>query len=323
MHERDPRTTPSLRRSRWAAIGAAVAVTLGAGAGVGFVGATDTASGFVPVTPTRVLDNRPGVDLGLTGPFASPQPRNLQITGSIPTSSGAAVVVPTGATAVSLNVTAVAPTADGFLSIRPAGTPGPPQTSNLNFTAGDIVPNAVTVALPTDGAIEITYDAFGAVGPTTSVLVDVTGFYTVAAGGGTTGPPGPTGPRGPAGPQGPQGPQGPSGAPAPTGLLPVAMGVVNENGTLVPGSAFGVTAADGGIGFPGRRYAITLTGTTYDVDRFVTVVTLRDSCLADTTISTDTDPQGRLVVRFRGLDYGELVIVEKACSFGFVTYRAP
>jgi hypothetical protein len=116
--------------------------------------------------------------------LVSPIPQVLQVTGSIARPDGtSAVVVPSGATAVVLNVTVAGPTADGFLSVRPDGTPGAPETSNLNFTAGDIVPNAVTAALPSSGKIELTYDAYSAAGPTTDVLVDVTGYYVAATGG--------------------------------------------------------------------------------------------------------------------------------------------
>jgi len=201
-------------RSRWAAIGAAVAVTLGAGS-VALVNATGSpASTFVAVTPERVLDTRVGI--GLEGPLTSPTGRNLRVTGNVATPTGSTTVVPDGATAVAMNVTVIGPTADGFVSVRPAGTPGAPTTSNLNFTAGAIVPNAVTVALPTSGTdagtIELTYDAFGGVGPTTELLIDVTGYFVAAGSGdGTGGTQGPTGPRGPEGPQGPAGPQGSTG----------------------------------------------------------------------------------------------------------------
>ena len=83
-----------------------------------------------------------------------------------------------------LNVTAVSPTANGFISIRPADTPGLPTTSSLNVVTGDILPNAVTVSLPTVGAdagkIEITFDAYGTAGPRTDVLIDVVGYSTNA-----------------------------------------------------------------------------------------------------------------------------------------------
>jgi hypothetical protein len=140
-------------------------------------------STFVNVSPTRILDTRE--DIGLAGPFVSAVPQDLKVTGSIATKSGTIVVVPDGATGVTLNVTAVGPTAAGFLSIRPADAPGVPTTSSLNFNAGDIIPNSVTVQVPTSGAdagkIEITYDAFGQSGPTTEILVDLVG-YTKNAG---------------------------------------------------------------------------------------------------------------------------------------------
>jgi hypothetical protein len=83
---------------------------------------------------------------------------------------------------VFLNVTPVSSTAGGFISVRPANAPGLPTTSNVNFTIGEINPNAVLVELPVggadDGRIEITFDAFGAAGPITEVLVDVVGYTT-------------------------------------------------------------------------------------------------------------------------------------------------
>lgn len=178
-----------LWRSRWAAIGAAVAVSLGAGGFVGFVNAASSApSDVVSITPVRVLDTRDPVNVGLAGPFTSPVAQDLQLTGVIPTTGGAQSVVPAGATSVVLNVTAVNATADGFISVRPADAPGAPATSNLNFKAGDTTPNAVIVQIPTAGAdagkIDITYDALGVAGPTTDILIDVMG-YTVAA---STGP---------------------------------------------------------------------------------------------------------------------------------------
>jgi hypothetical protein len=176
----------ALWRSRWAAIGAAVAVSVGAGGIVHFASASSGApSDFVSITPVRVLDTRDPVNVGLAGPFVSATPQDLTITGSVPTTGGPQVVVPAGATGVVLNVTVVAPASDGFISVRPADAPGAPATSSLNFVAGTTVPNAVTVAVPTAGAdagkIEITYDAYGSTGPTADVLVDVVGYYVPEA----------------------------------------------------------------------------------------------------------------------------------------------
>lgn len=189
-----------LWRSRWAAIGAAVAVTLGAGGVVQLVGAASSdPSSFVSITPVRVLDSRDPLNVGLAGPFISARSQDLTITGAIATTAGTQVVVPVGATGVAMNVAVVSPSADGFLSIRPADAPGSPATSSLNFSAGDIVPNAVDVQLPVAGAdagrIEITYDAYGVSGPVTDVLIDVVGYY-VATSAGPAGPPGPAGPTG-------------------------------------------------------------------------------------------------------------------------------
>lgn len=172
-----------LMRTRWAAIGAAVAVTLGGG-GLFAVSAASPESSVVSLEPVRILDTRDSVDIGLAGPFVSPVSQDLKVTGSIATTTGTKTVVPTGATGVFLNVTPVASTAAGFISVRPANAAGLPSTSNVNFTVGAINPNAVLVEQPVggadDGVIEITFDAFGAAGPTSDVLVDVVGYTTDA-----------------------------------------------------------------------------------------------------------------------------------------------
>jgi hypothetical protein len=197
---------PALWRSRWAAIGAAVAVTLGGGGIFVATAASSPSSSVVMIDPVRVLDTRDPMNIGLPGPFVSAVSQKLLVTGG---------PVPAGATGVLLNVTVHVPTAAGFVSIRPGDASGAPSTSSLNFEAGDIVPNSVQVALPTTGAnagkIDITYDAYGVAGPTTGILIDVVG-YLVEGGGGATGPAGAEGPQGPAGADGAPGPQGPAGA---------------------------------------------------------------------------------------------------------------
>ena len=218
-----------LWRSRWAAIGAAVAVTLGGGGLVVVNAASSPASSVVTIDPVRILDTRTNV--GLSGPFVSPAPRKLQVTGA---------VVPAGATGVLLNATVVNPSAAGFLSIRPGDATGAPSTSSLNFNGDDIVPNSVQVGLPTSGPnagqIDITYDAYGVRGQVTEVLIDVVG-YMVEGGAGT---PGPVGPQGPAGPKGDTGaagstgPKGADGAPGADGALG-ADGAKGEQGDPGPG----------------------------------------------------------------------------------------
>ena len=167
-------------KSRWAAIGAAIAVSIGGG-GIFFAQAAGGTEGStVMIDPVRIMDTRNGVDVGLPGPFVSAVSQKLQVSGSVATTTGTMTPVPSGATGVLLNVTVVSPSAAGFLSVRPGDATGAPATSSLNFSANATVPNAVTVALPTAGAdagkIVITFDALGVAGPTTDVLIDVVGY---------------------------------------------------------------------------------------------------------------------------------------------------
>lgn len=205
---------PRLWRSRWAAIGAAVAVTLGAG-GLATVGAGTTQSVFVPVSPQRVLDTR--INLGLSGPMVSTQNRTLDVTGTIQiVATGdrktTASIVPDGATAIVANLTAVGATDRGYVSIRPGDVTGVPSTSNLNITSpGGVFPNSVTVQLPTSGSqagrVGL-YFASPQSGATTHLLLDIVGYYV--AGSGVPGPEGPQGPKGPTGATGATGPRGPA-----------------------------------------------------------------------------------------------------------------
>jgi len=229
-------------RTRWAAIGAAVAVTVGAG-GLGLVGAASSPSSLVTIDPVRVLDTR--IPVGLDGPLRTGVSRRLDVTGTVPiatsdTTTSTGSPVPAGATAIVANVTVVAPTAIGWVSVRPGDATGTPTTSSLNIAApGVVVPNAVTVGLPASGPgaghVDLYYHGAEA-GSTTHLLVDIVGYYlpTSTGGGGGQGEQGP-GDQGPAGPRGPAGPEGPEGPPGPPGAdgdeLFTAITVVEATGT--------------------------------------------------------------------------------------------
>jgi hypothetical protein len=197
-----------MMKSRWAAIGAAVAVTLGAG-GLFTVQAGAATSVYVPVTPTRVLDTRPDTNIGLNGPFVTESPRKLRLTGTIDTSAGDLAVIPVGATSVVFNVTVTNPSAGGYVSVRPGDASGTPETSSVNFAAGATVANGGSVTLPTAGAaaghVQVFYKG-GVSGATTDVLIDIAGYYT--EGSGTPGPKGEPGSQGDPGPRGDAGPRG-------------------------------------------------------------------------------------------------------------------
>ncbi|MDH6709463.1 hypothetical protein P3T27_006211 [Kitasatospora sp. MAA19] len=128
--------------------------------------AAPTKSRFVPITPARFLDTRDGTGAPAerVGPGGVV---SLQVAGvkGVPT---------TGVTAVVMNVTAVEPTSAGHLTVYPDGRPLP-DVSNLNFEAGQIVPNLVTVPV-VNGKVDLRNNA-GSV----DLIADVTGYYTDGA----------------------------------------------------------------------------------------------------------------------------------------------
>jgi hypothetical protein len=74
--------------------------------------------------------------------------------------------------AVVLNVTATNTTAAGYLTVFPTGG-GQPVASNLNFVAGQTVPNRVVVKVGTGGQVSL-FNFSGS----TDVVVDVGGWFT-------------------------------------------------------------------------------------------------------------------------------------------------
>ena len=136
---------------------------------------------YNPVLPNRILDTRSG-NGGHHGAVGPGQTINVQIGGR----SGSGVPA-TGVSAVVLNVTATGATASSFLIVYPMGT-SRPLASNLNFTAGQTVPNRVIVKVGTNaqtttsGWVSI-YNGAGAV----NVVADVGGWFTDGSDLGATG----------------------------------------------------------------------------------------------------------------------------------------
>jgi len=130
--------------------------------------ATTTSGSYVAVTPARLTDTRPNSGQTNAGKaIAAGATLTVQVTGK--------GNVATGASAAVLNVTAVDPTAAGFLTVFPSGTTMP-VVSNLNFTPGAVVANLVTVPVSASGAVSI-YNSAGS----TNVVVDVDGYYMGSA----------------------------------------------------------------------------------------------------------------------------------------------
>lgn len=136
--------------------------------------------------------------------------------------------VPSDVVAVVLNVTATNSTQGGFLTLYPDGG-SRPLASNLNFAAGQTIPNLVVVPVDSDGKVAI-YNFAG----NTDVVADLEGYYT--PGSGATGPAGPQGPIGLTGPAGPKGDTGATGAQGATGPQGPA-GPAGQNAQLVTATA--------------------------------------------------------------------------------------
>jgi hypothetical protein len=115
---------------------------------------------FVAATPDRLVDSRQG--LRAPGRLQTGDQLTVAVTGG-------GSPVPTGASAVVLNVTAVEPANDGFVSVYPCGA-GVPVVSSLNPRAGETRPNLVVVPLAADGTICFYTTS------TLDLVVDVTGW---------------------------------------------------------------------------------------------------------------------------------------------------
>ena len=114
-------------------------------------------SGFGPLSPDRLLDTR--LSTGLRGPGS--------VTEVMVAGRGG---VPFTASAVALNVTVTEPQAPGFVTVYPCGVQ-PPDASNLNFAAGQTIPNAVLAKLDGFGRVCLFNSA------PTQLIVDVNGWF--------------------------------------------------------------------------------------------------------------------------------------------------
>ncbi|MEU4355944.1 N-acetylmuramoyl-L-alanine amidase, partial [Streptomyces virginiae] len=125
---------------------------------------------YVPVLPKRLMDTREGVGV----PKAKVGPGEVAILKV----AGVQGIPAYGVTSVALNVTATNPTEAGHVSVYPNGV-ARPSTSNLNFTAGQTIPNLVVVPVQ-DGIIQF-YNSAG----TVDLIADINGYF-LASGEGST-----------------------------------------------------------------------------------------------------------------------------------------
>ncbi|MEI8336868.1 MAG: hypothetical protein WCG37_08365, partial [Actinomycetes bacterium] len=131
-----------------------------------------SSGGFTGVSPFRLLDTR---NFG-SGPCLTGE-RSLAVAGVIGSD------VPSDAAAVALNVTVINPSGSGFVTVWPAGV-SRPTASSVNYSAGEVVPNNVIVAVGGFSAVTIFANA-----GCPHIVVDVVGWFASGspAQGGLTG----------------------------------------------------------------------------------------------------------------------------------------
>ncbi len=123
--------------------------------------------GFYTVTPCRMVDTR-----NANGPLGGPILANGQAR-NFPVLSATACMVPATAKALSVNLTAVLPSATGSLVVYP-GDAAPPTSSNLNFDGGIVRANNAVVGLSRngDGSVLVL-----PVGGQLHFILDVNGYF--------------------------------------------------------------------------------------------------------------------------------------------------
>jgi hypothetical protein len=160
-------------RTRWAAIGAAIAVTLGGGA-FGVVRATVSSgerASYFPITPTRVLDTRNTTEV-TNGTLRLTVEGPIRVVDEVIDRT----VVPTDATAVAVNLTVTGGRKNGnygYVTAYPCtSTADPaPNASSLNFENGVDIANALNITTSTNGSICLY--VYG----TADLIVDIAGYY--------------------------------------------------------------------------------------------------------------------------------------------------
>ncbi|HEX9149437.1 MAG TPA: tail fiber domain-containing protein [Thermoanaerobaculia bacterium] len=126
---------------------------------------------FIAVTPCRVVDTRGN---GFTGDYGPPALSGNGPPRSFAIPAGPCSGIPGNAGAYSINVAAILPAADGFLTVFPTGA-AQPASSDLNFLAGEVVANAIVAPAGSGGAISVYVNV------STHMILDINGYYAAAS----------------------------------------------------------------------------------------------------------------------------------------------
>ena len=119
---------------------------------------------FRSLTPERLLDSRSGIGHPPAGIVTGGSEVELKVT------QVGASNIPADAGAVVLNVTATGPQSGGFVTVYPCGQPRP-TASNLNYTKGTTIANAVISKVGAGGKVCLYTPV------STHLVADVTGWF--------------------------------------------------------------------------------------------------------------------------------------------------
>lgn len=119
---------------------------------------------FTALTPSRIVNTRPTGKVGTLDGTGAPLTINVHGKGGLPSS---------GISAVALNVTVVdseAGNSGGYVTVYPCAN-GRPDSSNLNFITGQIIPNSVIAPVDTQG--NVCFYVYGKA----HILADINGYF--------------------------------------------------------------------------------------------------------------------------------------------------
>ncbi len=139
---------------------------------------------YHPVVPTRVLDTRVAASQapGAKG-FGDANFFDVKIVGATGVGGGAPVIPTADVLAVVANISVTGADRSGYLTAFPTNITRP-DASNVNFRAGESVPNLAVLRPGTDGKVRIVLagDTAGT-GGSAHVLIDVVGWFSTSASG--------------------------------------------------------------------------------------------------------------------------------------------
>jgi hypothetical protein len=140
----------------------------------GYFVADATGATYYAVTPNRLVDSRKNTWIGLNASLISGTASKFKVENRTGNSN---LDVPTGAIAVTGNLTVTKQGSAGYLTLTPADPSGVPGTSTLNFPMKDDRANAVTVTLSTSTPKSLWVEFVCTSSARTDVIFDVTGYF--------------------------------------------------------------------------------------------------------------------------------------------------